>query len=152
MTSADDAQEYGFAHLIGAEIFQQDLNLLFDQIPDRANLLGGQVLGIGDVPVFPAFGPDQGAGVAAAHGHGNVVLDSRYLVQRFGNMFAQLVTTLAHELDGARIDAPGRGGAAAVGFHLARSVQPREGFRHLAAVAILNADIETALGHTLPGY
>src|SRR5690349_17113693 len=62
-------------------------------------------------------------------------------------MLRQVVAALAHRLDRPGIDPPRGSRAAAVSFHVAGAVHAGERLRHLAAVAVLDANEEDASGH-----
>src|SRR5438128_2526688 len=80
------------------EALHKLLDLGFDERAYFAELLGRHFSGVGNLPVEPSLGLDDGALVAAAHCHRHVKLECCQLVQALGVVGGQVVAEFVHGL------------------------------------------------------
>src|SRR2546425_8521040 len=122
-----------------------------NQVANGAKFLTGQILWIGNLPVLAAFSANEWAFVPASHRSHKIIFNVRYFRQRFGPMLAQVVAQFAHRCDGLRIHLARGPRAGAVSLHVVTAVDAREGFGHLAAIGILDADEQDAFASRIFG-
>ncbi len=121
---------------IRQKLFHPDFNF----IADLPELLGWQILGIGQIPIKPVPCPDGWTAVTTTHGDRRIIVRVWKILQSFRAMLRQIVADLLHRLDGLRIDDARRIGASAVDVDCILTVHSSEGFRHLTAARVLDTN------------